>query len=715
MFMSIQSKPMGYWMQKERCIEAARKCKTRNEFQKKYRTAYKNCLRFGWSDEAYHHMISYQKPRGYWQDKVHCREAASQCKTRKEFRKKFKAAYDSCRAHGWYEEICSDLEVLRDIYKWSSVEAIHEEAKKYKSRTEFAKKNGAAFSAAHRLGVIEFVCSHMEKMNDYCSRGIYAFEFPDNHVYVGLTYNFVIRKCSHLCCDNSQVYRHIQETNLQPVFKILHNYTDMYVAAKLEGKYLDKYIKNGWVALNIQIPGNLGGSRQYYTRKRILELAQTCETLSEFRIKYEQAYNAARKHRWLKEIKEILPSSVNQFGSFQNTYNDVLAYARTCKSYREFSLGRPSAVKFARRKGFIDEITAFLPPKVTSKPTTNKYLYEDVIELARLCRSLIHFRKEYSSAYGAALKNGWIDDVQKILPRQVHKKYTKKEVLSTAKSCRSYWEFHQGYSSIYNVALNNGWLDEIREIFGVKAPTPEYQLDNILEVARNCESYREFQNHHSIYQAARKKGWLKEVYKILPRQMHENFTKEEVISIAKGCSNYIEFLKTHVSAYTAARKNNWLKDVQNILPPSINKPYTKRQVIDIARRCQTYTEFTHLYRYAYKAACNKGWIDDVKKFLAPSNRPPYTKDEIFSIANGCKSYKEFQTQYASAYVAAGHNGWLDELRSVFPNVKRKPFMREEILEIVSSCGSYAEFYKKHRNAYKAAGKMSILDELKKMF
>lgn len=713
--MRIQSKPMGYWMQKERCIEAARKCKSRKDFQKRFCTAYKNCLRFGWIDEACVHMVSKQRPRGYWQDKEHCRKAATQCKTQKEFREKFKGAYDSCRAHGWFEELCSNLEIQRDIYKWSSIEAIHKEAKKYKSRTEFAKNNGAAFNAAHRLGVIDLVCSHMEKKNDYCSRGIYAFEFPNNRVYVGLTYNFVIRKYDHLHRKDSQVYRYIQESNLEPEFKILHNYTDMIVAAKLEGEYLQRYKDEGWITLNVQVPGNLGGSSHYYTHKRVMQLASLCETLLEFRIKYDQAYQSARKHRWLKEIKSFLPSAVNQFGSFQNTYSDVMAYAHTCKTYREFSLGNPSAVKFAKRKGFIDEIKEFLPPRVTTKACTRKYLYEDVIGLAKLCRDLIQFRREYSSAYGAALRNGWINDVQKVLPRQVHKAYKKEEVISIAKSCKYYWEFRQGYGSAYNVAHNNGWIDEVRLIFGVKAPTQEYQLEDILKIARNCHSYREFQDNHSVYQAARKKGWLQIVHIILPRQMHKTYTKEDIIQIAKQCSNYLEFETKYPSAYTAARKNKWIAEIQIILPPKVSKPYTKEQVLTIANKCSTYTEFTHEYRYAYKAACNKGWIDDVKEIISPSNRPPYSRDEVFRIASGCKSYTEFQKQHASAYVAAGRNGWLDGLRAVFPDAIRKPFVREEIFDIASSCSSYTEFYKKHRNAYKAAGRMKILNELKKMF
>ena len=45
-------------------------------------------------------------------------------------------------------------------HKWTEIELIGI-ANKYKSRSEFQKKDSAAYSAAKRLGILDRICSHM--------------------------------------------------------------------------------------------------------------------------------------------------------------------------------------------------------------------------------------------------------------------------------------------------------------------------------------------------------------------------------------------------------------------------------------------------------------------------------------------------------------------------------------------------------------------------
>lgn len=459
-------KPVGYWNDKARCINAAKQCKTKKEFNQRFRAAYKSCLSHGWEKEAFSHMTSVQLPRRYWHNKKNCADAVAQCKTQAEFRERFGAAYHVCLEKGWFEELCKDLAIERDVYRWSTYEAIHAEAIKYQSRREFFLGNGSAYQAAHRLGIIESVCSHMPNKGNAGKRGIYAFEFPDNHVYVGLTYNFTERKCQHFSQENSKVYQHIQKTNLKPTFKKLHKYVDKDVAAQLEGEFLQKYINKGWIPLNGKKTGALGGSNQYYTHKRVMGFAHSCSTLVEFRTKYDQAYQAARKHEgWLNEILEFLPKSVNQYGKFQNNYKDVMALVNQCKTYAELRHKNPSAISFAKRHGFLDEIKVILPPKNTTLKSVNKYTLEHIKDLASSCSSLKEFREKYAGAATAAARKGWMDEIRRNLPHTVHPKYTKEIIMKQVKLCGSYSDFVQNYGSMYNSALRNGWLEDIRTYF----------------------------------------------------------------------------------------------------------------------------------------------------------------------------------------------------------------------------------------------------------
>jgi hypothetical protein len=707
-------KPLGYWSDKQNCSEAAALCVSHIEFRKKYSAAYKSCLKNGWLDELCKHMISHQRPRGFWQNIENCKEAARQCKTMKEFRAKFGSAYHACLQHNWFDIVCPHLEVLRDIYKWANEKDIIAEARKYATRREFQIKNGSAYQAALRLGILDKACAHIPKKRNFSQRGIYAFEFSDNCVYVGLTYNFADRKCNHLANKDSKVYQHISQTGLTPVFKILHNYIDMKLAADLEGEFLNDYIERGWIPLNVQKTGNLGGSSPFYTHKRVLEIAHSCKTLVEFRTNYDQAYQAARKHRWLAEIKKFLPASVNQYGDFKNTYEEVMAYARECKTYREFSLGNPSAAAFAKRNDFIEEIHKLLPPTIKAK-SINKLTIENVLECANNCSNYLDFQKKYATAYNAARRNGWLTQVKAILPPITHRPYTKDEVLSVVKTCKTYSDFLKTSSSMYNSALRNGWLNEIRQYFGQKSIHTPYTLNEVLTIAKECNNYKDFTSQVGAYTAARKNGWLDDVKEILKPDVHECYTKESVIQIATSCKTYQEFQTQHTGAYRAARVNNWLIDIEQILPRKQSRPYTKEQVLELAKSFATMRDFYKKYPYACKAAYRNGWKENLLKILSLEVREPYSKEEVLAIAERCSSYKQFRTEYASAYVVARIKGWLEDIQQILPIKTRKPFTKEEILSLASNCENYSNFCKIYKQAYKAATKKKMLDELKLFF
>ena len=508
--------PNGYWKVKEHCKEAALQCSSKAEFKHKFSSAYKNSLFYGWLDELCSHMQASQKPRGYWQSKENCFEVIKQCKSFKELREKNFTVYEVCKKNGWLDELCVNLLSFRDVYKWNSKEKIQKEAMKYNSRTEFARKNGAAYQAAHRLNIVDEVCSHMQEKNEFCKRGIYAFEFEDNYAYVGLTYNFNIRKYDHLHKSESKVYEHIKKTGRQPIFRILHDYVDMNYASELEGVYLKKYIDSGWNILNVQRPGNLGGSSPYYTHKRVIELANECETIAEFRKRFDQAYQSARKHGWISEIKKILVSNVNQYGSFQNSYDEVIALARECKSYNEFRKRNPSASNFARRNGFIDEIYDLLSHSNVAKRTRYKYSYDEIKQIIDKCEDLSDFINNYQSAYHAAKRNGWFQELSVNLKRRQRGAYSKDEILKIAFSCENYSAFVKQYGGVYNAALNIGCLEDIRKHFGVTAPSKKITYEDVIKLAKECSSYKEFRTHLSAYGAARRNGWLFAVHEILP-------------------------------------------------------------------------------------------------------------------------------------------------------------------------------------------------------
>jgi len=160
--MELRRQPIGYWT-KERCKEAALEYKNRGEFSKKYPGAYTACRKNKWSDEVCNHME--QKVRGpYKWTKENCKQAALKCKSRSDFEKKYSGAYRVCYKNKWLDEVCIHMEQkIKPSNYWDNIENCKQAALECKTRTEFSKKYKGAYSACRRNKWLDELCSHMNK------------------------------------------------------------------------------------------------------------------------------------------------------------------------------------------------------------------------------------------------------------------------------------------------------------------------------------------------------------------------------------------------------------------------------------------------------------------------------------------------------------------------------------------------------------------------
>ena len=77
-------------------------------------------------------------------------------------------------------------------------EKCREEAIKFNRKIDFLKANKLAYHASYKKGWLDKICTHMEISGDKYNRCIYAYEFEDRCVYIGLTYNLNDRDRQHL-------------------------------------------------------------------------------------------------------------------------------------------------------------------------------------------------------------------------------------------------------------------------------------------------------------------------------------------------------------------------------------------------------------------------------------------------------------------------------------------------------------------------------------
>ena len=189
-----------------------------------------------------------------------CKKEATKYKTRGEFRSKSNSSYSQCVKNKWLDIVCSHMTSPIKPKKYWNLERCKKEALKYKTRSEFSKAKGCAYRYALLNGFIDDICGHMITVGNFKKRCVYAYEFENNFVYVGLTHDMNERWSRRINDKKDSVTIFIKKTKLKPKVIKLTDYIDKDNASKLEGDYLNEYIKNGWNVLNKVKTGSLGGS-----------------------------------------------------------------------------------------------------------------------------------------------------------------------------------------------------------------------------------------------------------------------------------------------------------------------------------------------------------------------------------------------------------------------------------------------------------------------
>jgi hypothetical protein len=288
-------KEKGYWT-KEKCQEEALKYKLTSEFRKKCEVGYAVCIKNNWNNEICIHMTSPIKPMNYW-TYDRCKEEALKYNNRSDFQKNNISSYSSAYNHDWLDEICSHMIIL-----WNKKENCYKEALKYNNKTDFYKNSISAYNFSKKNGWLDEICSHMKKMGNWYNKCIYSYEFIDNSVYVGLTYNIEQRQMRRDKDNNDAVTKHIKETKLIPIRKQLTDYVEVNSAIILEGKYVEYYKLSGWTILNRTKTGSIGNNINKWNYDNCQKEALKYNSRSDFQKNNSSSYLSACKNNWLDEI-----------------------------------------------------------------------------------------------------------------------------------------------------------------------------------------------------------------------------------------------------------------------------------------------------------------------------------------------------------------------------------------------------------------------------
>ena len=390
----------------------------------------------------------------YTYDEV--KKEAEKYQTIGEFQKNSRGAYVASRRHGWFPMVTQHMIPVRNSWTKNEIKKI---ASNYTTLRDFRKENSAAYSwALQNLNDVEKneVYGHMQKLGNHANRLIYAFEFPDKSVYVGLTYDPIAREGAHKANAKSAVNKHALSTGLKPTMKHLTDYVFMDEAAKKEKEFVEDYKNKGWKILNRAKAGALGSDILKWTFEKVAEEAKKYDTRTAFERGNGSAYGAARVRGWLddvtKHMKLIKPSKY--------TPDEMRSIALEFDKLIDFREKKDGVYQAAKKQGdnFFNDITRHM-----SKGPKKGSIWDDFEKVKNEALKYTNghdFRKYSSGAYKSAFRNKWYDKVRKHFVRYANKKWTYDTLKQEAQKYTTKRDFFHGNNSAYTLASRYGYMND---------------------------------------------------------------------------------------------------------------------------------------------------------------------------------------------------------------------------------------------------------------
>lgn len=306
------------------------------------------------------------------------------------------------------KRLCQKCTVNKYKKETLTKERCKEIASYYKTKKEFIEKHKTVYQKCLKNKWIDELCSHMIKLGNNYKRCIYCYEFTNNYVYIGLTYNIDKRHEAHRLNKDSSVYKFYTNNNIElPNIKQLTDYIDKEIASEKETEIKDNYINNGWNIINKNKTGGLGGTMIIWTKEKCIEASKNCKTRKEFIVKYPGAYRSSKKNNWLNDIYNNFSQLVNEKGFWtkEKCYNESLKF-KTRKELKENCLACYSTII---NNKWSKELFAHMEhySGLKLKGYWNK---ENCLEASKRYKTKTSFRENEAGAYKASKKNGWLEE-----------------------------------------------------------------------------------------------------------------------------------------------------------------------------------------------------------------------------------------------------------------------------------------------------------------
>jgi len=503
------------------------------------------------------HMEFIFKPNGHWTYE-RCKEEALKYDNYKDFREN-SHAYNVIKKNDWWDELCGHITSNRKRNGYWTYETCKETALKYTDRGELSKNEGACYGIIKENGWDELL-SHIEYKTTLFQRYIYAFEFPDNHVYIGLTHNLNKRKSDHLTSNKSisPVRKHMEETGLDFVFKsVFENPFPKEIAGEMEGIVLNDYVSKGWIPLNRTKTGGLGGSQVIWTYDKIKSDLVGVETISGARKKLSYAvFGIIKKFGWGDLLSSLIDDSGRVNWTIETATEELKKYSRRT----DIQANQNGLYKFARKNDLLRLVPKSKP--LPKNPLKDKYTKGEVYEMCLSYGTSEEIKQNNREYYTCAKNNGWWDDIIKQLKdkRGIKSKYSYEDCLNIALKYNTKDDLTKDWSGVVKTIKKNGWWEEMTK--HMKRKTNEtYTMEQVIEICKGYRNRSSLEKEKSgVFKYVQRHNLMDELFPIKNKPPGYWNEKNCLIEALKY-ENRKDFRKGSAGAYGAAMENKWLDEI----------------------------------------------------------------------------------------------------------------------------------------------------------
>jgi recombinational DNA repair protein RecT len=277
-----------------------------------------------------------------------------------------------------------DKKLIKPSGYWTK-DKVFEEARKYKTKIEFAKGCSGAYQVAGRKGWIDkmdwFVDGRVKLFTDKIDC-VYKYYWEEtNSIYIGRTIEREERHKKHTIQKNDTVFRYAKENGLEvPQMEIIEENLTVKEGLEREDYWVNYYKERGYNVLNIAKTGigsgSLGGINfGKWTKERVFEKAKEYKTRLEFEKQCQYAYQKARVKGWLKEMPWLLNTrKTNNYWTKEKVFEKAKEY----NSKTDFKKGCLYVFNIAYNNGWLKEMP-WLKPKTPVRKDSKIILQIDMI------------------------------------------------------------------------------------------------------------------------------------------------------------------------------------------------------------------------------------------------------------------------------------------------------------------------------------------------